>query len=343
MKDLTVNRRTLPDWFPAKSLVMVYPFSLSGREHLLPFYNKFLTFIPDDIKIILLVNSNNAVKEIERQRIEYGITNEIEFMVFPDLFDIWIRDYAPLITEEGEMYIPVKFNYNPSFVEKKYAQYIEQDNQIGEDIGKRLISEGIRSVDFNWDIGNLTHNGAGTAIISNQFIVDNKSQNIEHELKPILNLFCGFNRIRFIQTEPDDPTGHVDGMCRFISENVLVVGSYPKGAPNHKFMDILAQNLQQELGPKYKIIRLMNGEPEDHITEGLSSAVGNHMNFLRLGNKILFPYYGDEISQEPLRAFQKNINQLGLTIEVIPVDIAEIRDLARLGGVLNCISWQVFS
>jgi hypothetical protein len=28
---------------------------------------------------------------------------------------------------------------------------------------------------------------------------------------------------------------------------------------------------------------------------------------------------------------------------VIPVDIPEINKLAKKGGVLNCISWQIFS
>lgn len=130
-------------------------------------------------------------------------------------------------------------------------------------------------------------------------------------------------------------------MCRFIDEKILVIGSYPAGSTNYDFMELLSSNLKKDLGDEYKIIRLQNGKPEEIETEGLSSAVGNHMNFLRLGNKILFPYYSDEISQEPLKAFQKNINQLGLNIEVIAVGITEIRDLARFGSVLNCISWQV--
>ena len=31
-----------------------------------------------------------------------------------------------------------------------------------------------------------------------------------------------------------------------------------------------------------------------------------------------------------------------LGIEVVPVEISELKELARLGGVLNCITWQVF-
>ncbi len=105
---------------------------------------------------------------------------------------------------------------------------------------------------------------------------------------------------------------------------------------------MLAENLQKELGTDYTIIRLMNGEPEDQQSEGIGSAVGNHLNFLRLGDKILMPYYGDKISGKAIDDFKFELIRHGLTIEVVPVDAPEIMDLARLGGVLNCIGWQIY-
>jgi hypothetical protein len=41
--------------------------------------------------------------------------------------------------------------------------------------------------------------------------------------------------------------------------------------------------------------------------------------------------------------FIAEIERNGLNIRVVPVKIPEINKLAKLGGVLNCISWQVFS
>jgi len=195
---------------------------------------------------------------------------------------------------------------------------------------------------FKWDMGNLTHNGAGTAIATNRLIADNQDVDIWYELKPMLHAAAGFKNLVFIPTEPDDATGHVDGMVRFIDEKILVVGAYPEGAQNSRFMDMLAENLQKDLGTDFTVIRLMNAEPEDQESEGIGSAVGNHMNFLRLGDKILMPYYGDDISGQAIDDFKFELIGHGLTIEVLPVDIPEIIDLARLGGVLNCISWQVY-
>jgi agmatine deiminase len=343
MTDLKVNRRTLPDWHSCKAIVLVYPFRVQEREHLMPFYEQLMTYIPKEIKIILLVKDISCQADVLTKHAALVIENEIEFVEFPRIFDIWVRDYAPLVVDDQGIHIPVKFNYNPSYVEKKYARYIQHDNLIGEELGKRFVSEGIRSLYFNWDMGNLTHNGAGTAIISNRFIADNETSNVDHELRTMLHVFCGLSNIVFIPTEPDDSTGHVDGMCRFIDEKVLVVGAYPLSSPNHQFMETLAENLQNDLGDDYSIIRLQNGEPEDQESEGVASAYGNHLNFLRINDLILFPYYGDEISSQPMEDFKGTLKEHELSIQVIPVELPEIKELARAGGVLNCISWQVFS
>ena len=84
------------------------------------------------------------------------------------------------------------------------------------------------------DIGKLTHNGVGTAIITNRFISDNEGCNVIHELIPVLRAFLGLDNIIFIPTEPEDAKGHVDGMVRF--------------------MDLLSKNLQEDLGGKTRII-----------------------------------------------------------------------------------------
>lgn len=343
MKDLKVDRCTIPDWGKCQAIVLVYPYKVKDREHLKPFYDKFLKYIPNDIKIILLVKDASIAYEYKKDCLANEIQNTIEFVEYPDLSDIWVRDYAPLTVSEMGMVYPVKFKYDPSYIPKKFKHYVELDDKVGSLLGKEYINGGEHSLYFRWDMGNLTHNGKGTAIISNRLISDNESVNFEYELKSMLHVFLGFSRIIFIPVEPGDETGHVDGVVRFIDDKVLVVGEYPRHSENHNFMEILAKNLKEDLGDDYTILRLKNGEPEDYESEGIGSAVGNHMNFLRINDFILFPYYGDEISKQPLQDFQSNLQKNNLNIRVIPVDLQEINKLAKKGGVLNCISWQVFS
>lgn len=343
MKDLIVNRSSVPDWGNCKAILFVYPYKIKGREHLMSFYDKLLTFIPVEIDIILLIRDLSFANAFKQNCLKDGILNNIEFVEYPDLFDIWVRDYAPLTVSEMGMLSPVKFEYKPSYVEKKYEKYILNDHKAGELLGNKYVSKGMSSVYYHWDGGNLTHNGKGTAIISNRFISDNESYNINNEIRPLLHVILGFSNIIFIPVEPEDQTGHVDGMVRFIDEKVLVVGAYPRHSENHLFMNRLAENLKTDLGVDYTQIRLMNGEPEEYESEGIGSAVGNHMNFLRINDLILFPYYNDQVSKQPLDDFKSDLERNNLNIHVVPVDITDINVLARSGGVLNCISWQIFS
>lgn len=341
MKDLEVNRHAVPDWHRCQSVVLVYPHKLKDREHLIPFYDKLLSFIPVDVGITLIVRDLKISDEILLRCRDNGITNQIDFIEIPDISDIWIRDYAPLtILEEGIM-TGLQFEYAPAYVDKKHQKYLQQDHNAGELIWKHINGFGVNSMYFKWDMGNLTHNGIGTAIITNRLIADNQSVNIEHELKPMLHVFAGFKNIIFIPVEDGDATGHVDGMVRFIDEKTIVVGAYDKGIKGHDFMTRLVADLQNQLGKDYTIIRLLNAEPEDYQVEGVGSAKGNHMNFLRLGDKILMPYYSDEISGQAVKDFKDELKRLALDIEVIAVDIPELYELGALGGVLNCVSWGV--
>jgi len=342
MQDVIVNHTVLPDWYPCQSVVFVYPFKLKDREHLITFYDKLLSFIPNDIGISLVVKDDTFTKEFLNKCRDVGISNPIEIIKIPEISDIWIRDFAPITVGGEGIKTAWQFEYSPPYVDKKYIKFLQNDHLAVKKIWKQIHGVGINSAYFKWDMGNLTHNGKGIAIVTNRLIADNQTVNLEHELKPIINIFLGFKRLIFIPTEPDDVTGHIDGMVRFIDEKVLVVGSYPIGISNYNFMDMLAKNLKEDLGDEFTILRLENGIPEDIESEGIESAVGNHMNFLRLNDSILFPYYSDDISKKPMRDFVENLNQKKLSINVIPVSIPELKDLARLGGVLNCISWQVY-
>lgn len=174
MKDLKVDRSTIPDWGKCQAIVLVYPYKVHGRQHLMPFYDKFLKYIPEDIKIILLVKDLSVEIDLRSKCLTDGIQNTIEFVEFPQLSDIWVRDYAPLTATDMCILYPVKFKYDPSYIPGKLKASVESDDEVGSLIGKIFIHGGEHSLYFKWDMGNLTHNGKGTAIISNRLISDNE-------------------------------------------------------------------------------------------------------------------------------------------------------------------------
>jgi len=342
MSDLIVNRHALPDWYRCKSVVFVYPYKLQGREHLVPFYDKLFKYIPEEVNILLVIRDLRYADEIIQKSLDNEVNSHIDFIEIPSISDIWIRDFAPVTVMEQEVQTGMQFEYSPAYAEPKHLKYFQADHEAGRTLWKHLRGYGVGSMYFKWDMGNLTCNGRGTAIVTNRLIADNQGVNLKHELLTMLHVILGFKNTLFVPIEDGDATGHIDGMVRFIDEKIVVVGGYAEGVVNHNFMDTIARNLQQDLGTDFTIIRLLNGEPEDFEAEGIGSAIGNHMNFLRLNDTILFPYYGDSISKLPLKNFCLELEQNKLNITVIPVDIPELLDLVRLGGVLNCIGWQNF-
>jgi hypothetical protein len=88
----------------------------------------------------------------------------------------------------------------------------------------------------------------------------------------------------------------------------------------------------------YTIVSISNGIPPDEKSEGIYSAVGNHINFLRLGNKLLLPTYGIPEDEKAIESLRRTLSY----DDVIPVKIPGIRKLASKGGVLNCITWSYF-
>ncbi len=182
------------------------------------------------------------------------------------------------------------------------------------------------------DGGNITHNGYGTAIITEQIVKDNKNLS-RVKIKNLLKEKLGLHQVIFIKKEWGDVTGHVDGMMRFISRYKLVVSSYSESYKyGCKFYDNIVMFFKSILGKKFKIIRLINEIPEDKKSEGIPSAWGNRVNFLQVDKLIYLPIYGVPLhDKQAKKTFEKE------GFKVIPVRCDE---LSRLGGVLNCITWQ---
>jgi len=148
MTDLVVNRHALPEWHPCQSLALVYPFKLKGREHLIPFYDNLLRYVPNDVSITLVVRDASFAEAYLKKCRENGITNQINFVEIPDISDIWIRDFAPITIIEGGLKTALQFEYAPSYVNKKDHKYLLQDHNAGETLWMKLKGYGVGSMYF---------------------------------------------------------------------------------------------------------------------------------------------------------------------------------------------------
>jgi len=275
--------------------------------------------------------------DINKILAENNINKSISFVEIPfgndgKPYDIWIRDWSPLcaVADSGKsMYVKAK--YGPAYLDYNEAEPCDNAGQV---LAGLSDDENIR-FPFVWDLGNFTHNGGGTAIVTKRIISDNEGFS-EKGIQDLFNQMFGITKLIFIDEEPGDTTGHVDGLIRFIGENRLVVARYPKSCvEENRFIDGVKNKIQNELGNSFEFIDIPNGLFIDESNEGVPSSFGNHINYLHLGSSLMMPTFGIDSDKTALSIFKRALPYT----EIIPVESSA---LSHKGGILNCISWLLY-
>jgi agmatine deiminase len=127
---------------------------------------------------------------------------------------------------------------------------------------------------------------------------------------------------------PHDPIGHADGVVRFLDEDTVVLNDYqrPEGTYGRMLRSVLRQHGLECVPVPYFV--------EDHTTDGIPSAAGCYVNYLRTDELLILPVFGVARDDAALRRFER----LFSGTRVVPLPCP---GLARTGGCLNCISWTI--
>jgi agmatine deiminase len=126
-----------------------------------------------------------------------------------------------------------------------------------------------------------------------------------------------------------DWIGHPDGVVRFLDDDWVVINDYSEVDPTYgdELVRILGRHrLQVEVLPYIVDAEPRRGE--------IGSAVGNRVNFLRVGNLVVMPVYGIPQDDAAIRKMETFLPGT----DVVPLPSSE---LAREGGVGNCVSWTI--
>ena len=121
-------------------------------------------------------------------------------------------------------------------------------------------------------------------------------------------------------------TGHADGILRYYNADTVLINQYSKNA---------LTEFQIKLKKVLKSAGIATIDvPYSPKTGNPISAEGLYINFLQINNFILVPSFKRTEDEKVLRLFE----QLYPLRVVKPIDSQEI---AKDGGVLNCISWNI--
>ena len=255
----------------------------------------------------------NPKYSLSAENLFSGLSNCNEkFTLFDGARDIWARDYMPIKTKSGKY---ISFRYEPSYL----ANNPQLRTNFKTDIAPSFKVDNLVYTDINLDGGNVVFSPSKEKVIISDRVF---SENPEYdkntlllELEKLLEA-----SVLIIPSLKSDMTGHADGMVRFVDENTVVTN-----APLSPYgFETKVKKSLQNYG--FNVIDF------PYFYSKGDSAVGCYLNYLATEKSIFLPVFGVDTDNEAIE-LAKNI----FDKTIIPVNINEI---AKYGGLLNCIGWE---
>lgn len=229
--------------------------------------------------------------------------------------DIWARDFLPLQVTNNEF---VQFRYRPDYLEG--FEHLRTPEEVSD--GLPFLSHRCRS-DLILDGGNVVT--SGSVVVLTDKVYRNNPGQPRQEVRSLLRQLLHAEECVLIPKEAGDPIGHADGIVRFIDERTVVMNDYSAVDPAY------GNRVRTLLERQGLHVALMPYSLAPTVVDGIPSAVGNHVNFLRIGNLVVVPTYGMSSDAEAVAV-------LNWLLPDCRVESLECSRLARRGGVLNCIT-----
>jgi len=245
--------------------------------------------------------------------------SNINFQLLPNTKDVWAVDYMPIQIDKDSF---VQFIYNPDYLRDtiKWSKTISDVDIICKQIN--LLPKKSNIV---VDGGNVTRT-TDKVIMCDKIFTENpniKEKNLIRELQELFQV----DKLIFIPTHPIDFTGHADGMVRFYDSNTVLINDYSRETMEFQLKFRLALH---NAGLNYIEIPY---NPYDNKKNG--HANGEYINFLQMQQAIIIPTFGIKEDDVVIKQFE----QLFTGQRIATVDG---NDLAFDGGVLNCITWNIY-
>lgn len=260
-----------------------------------------------------LLKTNDIYKS-SADRLFTGLTaHGVPYQLLDNTHDIWLRDFMPIKTKSGKY---ISFRYEPSYLDN----YPDLKTDFRKEIAPLLSLDNLVYSDINLDGGNVVFSPSReTVIISDRIFMENfnySSAELLQELEKLLEA-----RVIIIPSLRSDMTGHADGMIRFVDENTAV------GNASRSLFGLEAHIKTTLRNHGIEVIDF------PYFDSKGDSAVGCYLNFLETEQTIFLPVFDVDTDREAIDLAKNIFNKT-----VIPININEI---AKDGGVLNCISWEI--
>ena len=218
-----------------------------------------------------LLKAKKSFTEIELILIKHHINYEI----LEETKDIWARDYMPIQTDINRF---VQFRYEPSYLAK------DLHLQSNPKVVCNSNSFTLVYSDINLDGGNLVKWNNKVMLTDRLFSENPQYKERKHlisEIERILNA-----ETIIIPQIKSDFTGHADGLVRFYDDKTIIGNSLND---EYKYWGNAMKNIIQQYGFEY--IDMPVFEYKAKYKNKRMSAIGCYMNYLEIGDLIVFPVF----------------------------------------------------
>ncbi len=216
----------------------------------------------------------------------------------------------------------LQYHYDPDYLRPKKYQITKSDpSHICDKNGIAPIKSSIVL-----DGGNIVK-CTNKVILTSKIFKENTSYpelGLLSEVKNQLQV----EHVIIIPQEPEDFTGHSDGMVRFVDNDTVLINKYQTVKRYKEF----GYNFRMSL--RNAGLRLIELPYTSWRNRDNNDATGCYINFLETGDYIFYPVFAqpsDKMAEVILRGQFK---------DRILVDI-DCRSLAKLGGILHCMTWNI--
>lgn len=243
--------------------------------------------------------------------------------------NIWCRDFMPVKESNDKL---VKFKYEPIYLTEiiKGKKTIPDVHQILKALGIEDYTES----DLKLDGGAIEILG-NQAIVSDRVLRDNKERSISSVLSEIKNLLS-LKKLIVVPQYPDDYTGHVDGMVRFIDEKTVLLNN--EVADDLNITNLYKRKMHNNWYYSFAMaleehgLKTVTVPMTDYIDNENKTHLGLYINFLKLNDVIVMPSYETAEDDQAALILEKAYK--------LPVISINSRELAKIGGIINCVTWE---
>ncbi|MDD3051643.1 MAG: agmatine deiminase family protein [Candidatus Cloacimonetes bacterium] len=243
--------------------------------------------------------------------------NNIKYGFLEGTKDVWAVDYMPIQVHSDKF---VKFCYNPDYLRKsrRWRETITDCTEICKKLGIDYAESGILI-----DGGNVIRSRT-KAILTDKIFEENPaydSRKLIEQIESLLEL-----QVVTIPYLKSDIIGHADGYVRFLDENIVLINEMANEDAEYSFC--LKKKLTEA---KLSFIEIPYNP---YKNKNNLDATGLYINYLQMRNIIFLPVFGIKEDDTCLKLFR----QVFPKSQIVPV---KSNAIAKDGGVLNCISWNI--